>query len=98
MVFYLGRAMRQLLNWALVARKLHLNKRILAIKLDVKAKYRICHLHLIIVLQMCAQLPSEGLALVMLRLTFGGSPCPFKWGSIAESISDLANPILLSND
>jgi hypothetical protein len=34
----------------------------------------------------------------MLRLTFGGSPCPLEWGSIAESICDLANAILLSNE
>jgi hypothetical protein len=34
----------------------------------------------------------------MLRLTFGGAPCPPEWGSIAESICDLANAILLSDD
>jgi hypothetical protein len=34
----------------------------------------------------------------MLRLTFGGAPCPLEWGSIAESICDLANAILLSKD
>jgi hypothetical protein len=35
---------------------------------------------------------------MMLRLTFGGAPCPSEWGSIAESIYDLANAILLSDD
>ena len=48
--------------------------------------------------QTCTQLPSEGLALLMLRLTFGGAPCPSEWGSIAESICDLANAILLGDD
>ena len=46
----------------------------------------------------CTQLPSEGLALLMLRLTFRGAPCPSEWGSIAESICDLANAILLNNE
>ncbi len=35
---------------------------------------------------------------MMLGLTFGGAPYPSEWGSIAESICDLANSILLSND
>ena len=34
---------------------------------------------------------------MMLWLTFGGAPCPLEWGSIAESICDLANAILFSN-
>ena len=35
---------------------------------------------------------------MMLRLTFEGAPCPSEWGSIAESICNLANAILLSNN
>jgi hypothetical protein len=46
---------------------------------------------------MCTQIPSEGLALLMLQLTFGGAPCPSEWGSIAESICDLTNAILLND-
>jgi hypothetical protein len=42
--------------------------------------------------------PIEGFALMMLWLTFGGAPCPSEWESIAESICNLANAILLSND
>ena len=95
---YFGRALRRLINWAVAARKLYPNKRILATKLDVKAAYQRCHLHASIATQTCTQIPSEGLALMMLRLTFGGAPCPSEWGSIAESICDLANAILLSND
>jgi len=34
----------------------------------------------------------------MLRLTFGGAPCPSEWGSIAESICNLANAILLNDE
>jgi len=37
---FFGRALRRLINWAVAARKLYPNKRILATKLDVKAAYR----------------------------------------------------------
>ena len=30
----------------------------------------------------------------MLRLSFGGKPCPFEWDVISESICDFANAIL----
>jgi hypothetical protein len=33
----------------------------------------------------------------MLRLTFGGAPCPFEWNIISKSIRDLANTILYDN-
>jgi hypothetical protein len=95
---YFRRALRRLINWAVAARKLYPNKRILATKLDVKAAYRRCHLNAAIVVQTCTQIPSEGLALLMLRLTFGGAPCPLEWGSITESICDLANAILLNDE
>jgi hypothetical protein len=98
MPFYFGRALRQLINWAVAARKLYPNKRILAMKLDVKKAYRRCHLNVAIAVQTCTQIPSEGLALLMLRLTFGGAPCPSEWGAIAESICDLANAILLNDE
>ena len=35
--------------------------------------------------------------LMMLRLSFGGKPCPFKWDVISKSICDLANTILHNN-
>ena len=95
---YFGRALRRLINWAVAARKLYPNKRILATKLDVKAAYRRCHLNAATAVQTCTQIPSEGLALLMLRLTFGGAPCPSEWGAIAESICDLANAILLNDE
>ncbi len=95
---YFGRAMQRLINWTVAARKLYPNRRILATKLDVKAAYQRCHLNVAIAIQTCTQLPSKGLALMMLWLTFGGAPCPLEWGSITESICDLANAILLSDD
>ena len=63
---YFGQALRRLINWAVAARKLYPNKRILATKLDVKVAYRRCHLNAMIASQTCTQLPSEGLTLLML--------------------------------
>ena len=34
---------------------------------------------------------------MMLRLSFGGKPCPFEWDVISESICNLANAILHDN-
>ncbi len=34
----------------------------------------------------------------MLRLPFGGAPCPSEWGVISESACDLANAILHDDD
>jgi hypothetical protein len=47
---------------------------------------------------MCTQLIKTGILLMMLRLSLGRKPCPFEWGVISETICDLANAILLSND
>ena len=33
-----------------------------------------------------------------LRLTFGGAPCPYEWGAIAEPICDLSNAIIQHED
>ena len=38
------------------------------------------------------------IAYISLRLTFGGSPCPFKWCSMSELITDLANDLLSCPD
>jgi hypothetical protein len=47
---------------------------------------------------MCTQLIEIGIHLMMLWLSFDGKPCPFEWGVISETICDLANTILLSDD
>ncbi len=36
----------------------------------------------------------DGLLLVALRLTFGGSSCPNLWSVISESMTDIANSLL----
>ena len=44
------------------------------------------------------QLPDDVAALITLRLTFGGAPCPFEWGVISETICDLANELVQCED
>jgi hypothetical protein len=95
---YFGKAIKHLINWAVAAHRKYPNKRILATKLDIKAAYRQCHLNAATAIQTCTQISTKGLALMMLRLTFGGAPCPAEWGSIAESLCNLANKILLRDE
>jgi hypothetical protein len=95
---YFERAIKRLINWAVAAHRKYPNKRILTTKLDIKAAYRRCHLNVMTAIQTCTQLSTEGLALMMLQLTFGGTPCPAEWGSIAESICDLVNEIPLRDE
>jgi hypothetical protein len=84
----------QLLSWIVAARRKFPNKPIVVQKIDIKSAHQRCHLNAATAIQMITQLPDEELAIIMLRLTFGGAPCPFEWNIISESIRDLANAIL----
>jgi len=95
---YFGQAMKRIINWAVAARMKHPNIRILATKLDIKAAFRRCHLNALTAIQTCTQLPELRLALMMLRLTFGGALCPSEFGAISETICDLINAILQQDD
>ncbi len=95
---YFGRALKRIINWCVAARRRFPGKRILATKLDVKAAFRRCHLNASTAVQTCTQLPELCLALMMLRLSFGGAPCPSEWEIISESICDLMNTILQHDD
>jgi hypothetical protein len=75
------------------ARKKYPNTRILATKVDFKSAYRRLHLNHRIAQQSCTQLPEDDIALMALRLTFGGAACPFEWSIISETICDLATAI-----
>jgi hypothetical protein len=85
-------------NWVVTARQLFLNIPILASKIDFKLAFRQCHLNTATAAQTCTQLIEIGILLMMLWLSFGGNPCPFKWEVISKTICDLANAILLSDD
>jgi hypothetical protein len=67
-------------------------------KLDVKAAFCQCHLNASTAVQTFTQLPALCLALMMLRLLFGGAPCPSEWSAILELICDLIHAILHHND
>ena len=69
-----------------------------ASKIDYKSAYRRCHLNAEAAVQTCTQSPEENLAIMALRLTFGGSPCPYEWGIISESLCDLSMVFLQGND
>ncbi len=95
---YFGSALKRIINWAVAARKKYPGKRILATKLDIKAAFRRCHLNAETAVQTCTQLPDLRLALMMLRLSFGGAPCPSVFGTFSESICDLIIAILLHDN
>ena len=86
------------MNWTVAARIKYPNRRILASKIDYKSAYRRCHLNTKVAVQTCTQLPEENLAIMALRLTFGGCACPLEWGAISETICDLAMAFLHSDD
>jgi hypothetical protein len=46
------------------------------------------------ILQTCTHLPEDELAIILLRLSFRGRPCPQEWGILAESICVLTNTLL----
>jgi len=79
-------------------RGLYPDKQILATKIDYKSAYWRGHLHWSMALKTCTQLPDNEFAIITLRLTYGGAPCPYKWGVISETICDLANELIKCDD
>ena len=94
----MGRVIRRLVNWIVAARPKYPGRRIFATKVDFKSAYRCLHLNFHIALQSCTQPPDEDIALLALRLTFGGAACPYKWSIISEIICDLATAIAHDNN
>ena len=79
-------------------RKKYSGQWILATKIDYKSAYHQGILHFATALQTATQLPDEDLAIITLRLTFGGAPCLFEWGIMSEMNCNLANELLKCND
>ena len=48
--------------------------------MNYKSAYRRCHLNADTAIQTCTQLPEEDLAIVALRLNFGGAPGTYDRG------------------
>jgi len=75
--------------------------RILLSKFDFKSAYRRVHFKAESALQSCITTKGLGgldLALVSLRTTFGGSPCPSIFSKISETVTDLTNAIIRCSD
>jgi hypothetical protein len=88
----------RLLCWIVAARRKFPRALIALQKINIKSAYRRCHLNAIIVMQTITQLPDNDLGIIMLHLTFGGTPCLFEWNILSESIRDLANKIQFDNN
>ena len=93
-----GATIRRIANLAVALRRKFPNLPIVASKIDFKSAYRRLHLAAATAIQTCTQLPEHELALIALRLTFGGAPCPNIWGCLAEPICDLSNAIMEHDD
>ena len=93
-----GSALRRLFNWIVTARMLYPACKIVMTKIDFKSAYRREHLNADMAVKSVTHLPNDGLALVALRLTFGGAACPSEWCTISETICDLTNAIFHNKD
>lgn len=78
-----GACIKRIVNWAVTTHRLFPDILILASKIDFKSAFRRCHLNAATAVQTCTQLNEIGILLMMLRLSIGGKPCPFKWGVIS---------------
>jgi hypothetical protein len=87
-----------LLCWIVAVRRKFPKAPIALQKIDIKSAYRRCHLNAITAMQTITQLPDNELGIIMLCLTFGGAPCPFKWNILSESIRHLANKIFFDEN
>jgi hypothetical protein len=93
-----SRCLMQLLCWIVVARRKFPNAPIELQKININSAYQQCHLNAITAMQTITQLPDDKLGIIILCLNFGGTPCPFKWNILSESIHDLANEILFDKN
>ena len=90
-----GTALRRFLHFIVDLRRRHPTTRILLTKLDFKAAYR--RLHLAPTTAVQSAVTFDEFALVALRLTFGGAPCPSYWSDISEITCDTCNQLSRCN-
>ena len=84
-----GHALLRLIHYIVACNEKYINKRILLSKFDLKSAYRRCHMNYDIAIQSFTQDPTLDIAMLTLRLTFGGTPNPNNFGLISETICDL---------
>ena len=93
-----GKCLVRLINWTVAARRKYPNRRILAKKDDIKSAYRRMHLSWDTAIKTVTQIPQLLLALMMLRLSFGGAPGPFEFSVASELLCDLIIAIMHNKD
>ena len=78
----------------------HPKTKIFISKVDWKSAYRRQHYNGRTATKSLTQVIINGMTflLMALRLTFGGKPCPSEWSSISESVTDVANDILMCSE
>jgi len=84
-----------------IVRAIYPAARILLSEIDIKSAYRRVHFRAELALQSCITTKGLGgldLALVYLRTTFGGSPCPSIFSEISKTVTDLTNAIIRCSD
>ena len=91
-----GHALRRVIHYIVDARHKHPRTPILLQKVDFKAACRRAHLAPSTAVKTITTL--DGIALMSLRLTFGGRPCPSEWCNMSESAADLARALLQCSD
>jgi hypothetical protein len=91
-----GFCLRRILAHILSMRKRYPDDRILISKFDIKQAFRRIHYHGDSATKCITVL--NNLAILQLRMTFGGANCPAQWCTISEVITDLANEILDTED
>ena len=91
-----GHALRRVIHYIVDARHKHPRAPILLQKVDFKAACRRAHLAPSTAVKTITTL--DGIALMSLRLTFGGRPCPSEWCNMSESAADLARALLQCSD
>ncbi len=93
-----GKCLVMLINWMVAARRKYPNQRILVKKDNIKSAYRQMHLSWDTAIKTVTQIPQLFLALMMLCLSFGGAPGPFKFSVASEMLCDLIIAIMHNNE
>ena len=93
-----GHALLRLIHYIVACRRKFPNKKIMLSKFDLKSAYRRCHMDYDTAIQSVTQDPELDIAMLTLRLTFGGAPNPNNFSLVSESICDLANHLLQNEE
>ena len=91
-----GFAFKRIIHYIIKLRNDNPTTKIYISKFDFDAAFRRCHLSAATSLESCTV--HDNFLYLHLRLTFGGTPCPSIWNTIAEPITDIANRLITCPD